>query len=135
MSLFPSNILKAAKKSKVMVELKSGDTYIGILEDADRFMNIQLTEVIFTSKDSKKFMNIDQIYIKGASLKYFQMDEAVIDKAIEEQEILNEQKEEAKNKMKQKKEGAATQEKDGKQKKKFEKSRGGYQGKSKPRGS
>lgn len=33
-----------------MVELKSGDTYNGVLEDIDKFMNVKLTEVTFTSK-------------------------------------------------------------------------------------
>lgn len=33
-----------------MVELKSGDTYNGFLEDLDKFMNIKLSEVIFVSK-------------------------------------------------------------------------------------
>jgi len=33
-----------------MVELKSGDTYNGILEDIDKFMNIKLSEVTFTAK-------------------------------------------------------------------------------------
>lgn len=33
-----------------MVELKSGDTYNGVLEDIDKFMNIKLTDVTFTSK-------------------------------------------------------------------------------------
>ena len=33
-----------------MVELKSGDTYNGTLDEIDRFMNIKLSEVTFSSK-------------------------------------------------------------------------------------
>ena len=33
-----------------MVEMKSGDTYIGTLETIDKFMNIKLNDVVFTSK-------------------------------------------------------------------------------------
>lgn len=38
-----------------MVELKSGDTYNGILEDIDKFMNIKLSEVTFTAKANEYF--------------------------------------------------------------------------------
>jgi small nuclear ribonucleoprotein (snRNP)-like protein len=36
-----------------MVELKSGDTYNGVLESIDKLMNIKLKDVIFSSKVKK----------------------------------------------------------------------------------
>lgn len=36
-----------------MVELKSGDTYSGTLEQIDKFMNIKMNNVTMTSKVKK----------------------------------------------------------------------------------
>lgn len=81
-----------------MVELKSGDTYSGTLEQIDKFMNIKMNNVTMTSKvkkiiifmsfywilsnfnniqikkkDGESFLSIKEIYIKGFTVKYFQL--------------------------------------------------------------
>lgn len=43
-----------------MIEVKSGDTYTGTLENIDRFMNIKLIDAIMTSKVC---FNINFIFI------------------------------------------------------------------------
>jgi len=40
-----------------MVELKSGDTYNGVLENVDKFMNIKIKDVILASKVNKNEAN------------------------------------------------------------------------------
>ena len=47
-------------------------------------MNVKLSDVIFTSKDSESFIKYADVYIKGNSLKYFQLNDNVVDKAIDE---------------------------------------------------
>ena len=53
-----------------MVEMKSGDTYNGKLENIDKYMNIKLSDVTFTSKVVliKKIKNLQLNYKK--KLKY-----------------------------------------------------------------
>ena len=47
---FPLNLLLTARGSKVFVEIKSGDTFNGMIELVDKFMNVKLLNVIHTSK-------------------------------------------------------------------------------------
>jgi U6 snRNA-associated Sm-like protein LSm4 len=82
-----------------MVEVKNGDTFQGMLESIDKFMNIKISEAIQTSKDGLDFFHCKELFIKGTSLKYFRLVitiliiifkvEAALDKAIEESNICN----------------------------------------------
>lgn len=60
-------------KLKQFVEVKSGDTFNGILEFIDKFMNIKLLTVIQTSKDGETFHSFKEMMIKGNSIKYFRL--------------------------------------------------------------
>lgn len=55
-------IMLATENKNVMVEVKSGETYSGILKAADKFMNLKLENVVLT--DSVFLMFISQ---KGES--------------------------------------------------------------------
>eukprot|EP01115_Flamella_aegyptia_P011277 TRINITY_DN52327_c0_g1_i1.p1 TRINITY_DN52327_c0_g1~~TRINITY_DN52327_c0_g1_i1.p1 ORF type:complete len:114 (-),score=18.74 TRINITY_DN52327_c0_g1_i1:71-412(-) len=54
----------------MLVELKSGATYNGKLENCDNRMNIILKGVICTSKDGDRFWSIEECYIRGNTIKY-----------------------------------------------------------------
>lgn len=41
-----------------MVELKSGETYNGILSSADYYMNMKLTDVTITSASGDRFFKV-----------------------------------------------------------------------------
>jgi len=84
MNIFPSQLLKAGEKSYILVELKSGESYNGTLQASDKFMNLRLTDVVQTTKDGDRFFKMPEIYIKGNSIKYIRMVDAVMDRAIEE---------------------------------------------------
>ena len=45
-------------------------------------MNIKLGEITETSKDGDKFHKIKEMYIKGSSIKYFSIQENLLDDAI-----------------------------------------------------
>lgn len=46
----PLHMIKVAEDSGIMVEVKSGETYNGILRGVDRFMNIKIGEAVLTDK-------------------------------------------------------------------------------------
>jgi U6 snRNA-associated Sm-like protein LSm4 len=68
------------------VELKGGDTYNGRLVSCDAFMNMNLREVICTSKDGDRFWKLEGCYIRGSAIKYLRLLPAVLEKAAEEEQ-------------------------------------------------
>ncbi|KAK1943777.1 Sm-like protein LSM4 [Phytophthora citrophthora] len=55
------------------VELKNGDTYNGHLVNCDTWMNVNLREVICTSKDGDRFWKMPECYIRGNTIKYIRV--------------------------------------------------------------
>ena len=51
----PNSILRTAQNHPMLVELKNGETYNGHLVCCDSFMNVNLREVICTSRYGDKF--------------------------------------------------------------------------------
>ena len=45
------------------MELKSGETYNGLLVSLDAYMNLNLSGVIVTSKDGNTFKKVDSCYM------------------------------------------------------------------------
>lgn len=70
--------------SQILVEVKTGETFNGILDKVDSWMNIKLTQVIRTSPNGDRFWRIDECYIKGSTIKYVRVGEDVLEKAKEE---------------------------------------------------
>uniref|UniRef100_T1K8G6 U6 snRNA-associated Sm-like protein LSm4 n=1 Tax=Tetranychus urticae TaxID=32264 RepID=T1K8G6_TETUR len=68
----------------MLVELKNGETFNGLLVSCDNWMNINLREVICTSRDGDKFWKISECYIKGTTIKYLRIPDEVIDQVKEE---------------------------------------------------
>mmetsp|Transcript_19734 Transcript_19734/g.27742 ORF Transcript_19734/g.27742 Transcript_19734/m.27742 type:complete len:98 (-) Transcript_19734:16-309(-) len=82
--MLPLSLLRAASNSPMLVELKSGDTYNGRLTNCDAWMNLNLRDVICTSKDGTKFWKMPECYIRGSSVKYLRLPEDVVDKVPED---------------------------------------------------
>lgn len=53
--MLPLGLLTAAANSPLLVELKSGETYNGILVSCDPWMNITLKEVVRTTEVCKNY--------------------------------------------------------------------------------
>lgn len=68
----------------MLVELKNGETYNGHLVSCDNWMNINLREVICTSRDGDKFWKMPECYIRGSTIKYLRIPDEVIDMVKEE---------------------------------------------------
>jgi U6 snRNA-associated Sm-like protein LSm4 len=80
----PLSLLNVASGSPLLVELKGGDTYNGRLESCDSWMNMNLTEVICTSKDGDRFWKLPTCYIRGSAIKYLRLPPQLLEKAREE---------------------------------------------------
>lgn len=73
----------------MLVELKNGETYNGHLVSCDNWMNINLREVICTSRDGDKFWRMPECYIRGSTIKYLRIPDEVIDMVKEEAAVKN----------------------------------------------
>ncbi|OXB72409.1 UNVERIFIED_CONTAM: hypothetical protein H355_005468 [Colinus virginianus] len=68
----------------MMVELKSGETYSGMLANCDGFMNLHLKDSVCTSRDGERFWKLNECYIRGNMVKYIRLQEEVIEAAKED---------------------------------------------------
>lgn len=82
--MLPHSLLQTAQNHPMLVELKNGETYNGHLVSSDTFMNLQLREVICTSRDGDRFWRMPECYIRGNSIKYLRIPDEVIDLVKEE---------------------------------------------------
>lgn len=102
-----------------LVELKNGETYNGHLVSCDTWMNINLREVICTSKDGDRFWRMPECYIRGSTIKYLRIPDEVIDMVKEEAQQKQRNRSEMNNKRGQNQRGGG-QNRGG--------NRGGFQG-------
>lgn len=83
--MLPLTLLRTAQNHPMLVELKNGETYNGHLVQCDNWMNIQLREVICTSKDGDRFWRMPEVYIRGVNIKYLRIPDEVIDMVREDE--------------------------------------------------
>eukprot|EP01096_Ripella_sp_DP13-Kostka_P004334 TRINITY_DN1651_c0_g1_i1.p1 TRINITY_DN1651_c0_g1~~TRINITY_DN1651_c0_g1_i1.p1 ORF type:complete len:170 (-),score=73.54 TRINITY_DN1651_c0_g1_i1:4-492(-) len=76
--MLPLSLLKAGQGHPLLIELKNGQTFNGRLASCDSFMNINLQDVIWTSKDGDRFWKIPSCYIRGSTIKYMCLPSEVI---------------------------------------------------------
>ncbi|XP_025406883.1 U6 snRNA-associated Sm-like protein LSm4 [Sipha flava] len=77
--MLPLSLLKTAQNHPMLVELKNGETYNGHLVTCDSWMNINLREVICTSKDGDRFWRLPECYIRGSMIKYLRIPDEIFD--------------------------------------------------------
>jgi len=82
--MLPLTLLRTAQSHPILVELKNGETYNGHLVSCDNWMNINLREVICTSREGDKFWRMPECYIRGSTIKYLRIPDEVIDMVKEE---------------------------------------------------
>ena len=75
--MLPLSLLRTAQNHPMLVELKSGETYNGMLVSCDNWMNINLREVICTSKNGEQFWRMPECYVRGSSIKYLRIPDEV----------------------------------------------------------
>ena len=77
--MLPLSLLTSAKGNPMLIELKNGDTYNGRLVNADTWMNINLEDVICTSREGDRFWKLNECYIRGTAIKYLRIPDEIID--------------------------------------------------------
>eukprot|EP00392_Amoebophrya_sp_AT5.2_P006492 g6504.t1 len=77
--MLPSSLLQTALNHQVMLELKSGETYSGLLVKVDNFMNAQVRDAICVDAHTEKFTRVPDVYVRGSSIKYLRLPEEVAD--------------------------------------------------------
>ncbi|ORM41223.1 50S ribosomal protein L3 [Babesia sp. Xinjiang] len=82
--VLPLAILRAGKSQPALIELKSGETYSGILSSCDVFMNVHMVNAICTSKKGDEFWKLSECFIRGNNVKSFRLPEEVATVALEE---------------------------------------------------
>jgi len=82
--MLPLSLLKTAVNHPMLVELKNGETYNGHLVSCDNWMNVNLREVICTSRDGEHFWKMPECYIRGSTIKYLRIAPEVIGMVKEE---------------------------------------------------
>ncbi|KAA0154502.1 hypothetical protein FNF29_02379 [Cafeteria roenbergensis] len=78
--MFPLSLLNAATDNQILIELKNGFCYNGLLVNCDKFMNVNLKDVTLTSKNGQEFWKLNSCYIRGATIKYFQVEPELADR-------------------------------------------------------
>jgi len=80
--VLPLSLLRCASNHPILVELKSGETYSGVLAECDGWMNIHMRDAVLTSKDGDRFWRVPACYIRGNNVKTIRVPDEVIDIAI-----------------------------------------------------
>ncbi|VDN04052.1 unnamed protein product [Thelazia callipaeda] len=97
--VLPLSLLRSAQNHPMLVELKSGETYNGHLVACDAWMNIHLRDAICTSRDGDHFLKLQEVYVRGSTIKYLRIPDDVVDLVKEEvKEVRRQQKDNQKNK-------------------------------------
>uniref|UniRef100_A0A0G4FPE6 U6 snRNA-associated Sm-like protein LSm4 n=1 Tax=Chromera velia CCMP2878 TaxID=1169474 RepID=A0A0G4FPE6_9ALVE len=81
--VLPLTLLRTAHNHPMMVELKNGETYSGVLAGSDNFMNLQMRDVVLTSREGDKFWKLSECCIRGNNIKYMRLPDEIIDMAID----------------------------------------------------
>ncbi|OHS92832.1 putative U6 snRNA-associated Sm-like protein LSm4 [Tritrichomonas foetus] len=76
--MFPLDYLQASSHYSVEICLKNGDTYSGILEECDKWMNFVLSSATLTTHDGKE-SQLERAMIRGNSVRSISMPKAVIE--------------------------------------------------------
>ncbi|ELU05001.1 hypothetical protein CAPTEDRAFT_200433 [Capitella teleta] len=77
--MLPLSLLRTAVNHPMLVELKNGETYNGHLVSCDNWMNINMREVICTSRDGDRFWRMPECYVRGSTIKYLRIPDEIID--------------------------------------------------------
>lgn len=66
----------------MLVETKNGDSYDGILEGADAYMNLRLKDVLVTAGSTLNSSKHPRVYIRGNNIKSIQLPPDIIENHI-----------------------------------------------------
>ncbi|CAM9906035.1 unnamed protein product, partial [Phaeothamnion confervicola] len=65
----PIKLLHEAESHTITVEMKNGEVYRGLLDEAEDTMNCFLTGVTMTARNGR-VSKLEQVYLRGSHVKY-----------------------------------------------------------------
>lgn len=68
----PIQLLFEGEGHVVTVELKNGDTYRGVLQEAEETMNCQLKDVTMTAREGR-VQRLEHVFLRGGNIKFIVM--------------------------------------------------------------
>ena len=71
--MLPNTLLASAVNHTVLIELKNGDSYSGLLVKVDKFMNCQCRDVVCIAANSELVKRTPDLYIRGNAIKYLRL--------------------------------------------------------------
>merc|ERR1712137_916609 len=74
----PLSLLNGSTNNQILIELKNGETYTGVLVNCANWMNLNLKDVVCTSKSGDKFLSIPTCYVRGNTIKYLCMPQDIL---------------------------------------------------------
>ncbi|KAL0481106.1 U6 snRNA-associated Sm-like protein LSm4 [Acrasis kona] len=83
-NMLPLTLLKGAQTTQMMVELKNGETFNGTLVNCDSWMNLNLKDVVCTSRDGTSFYQMPECYVRGNLVKYIRVSDDILTQVSEE---------------------------------------------------
>ncbi|KAG7807083.1 hypothetical protein KL921_004507 [Ogataea angusta] len=90
--MLPLYLLTSVKTQPILVELKSGETVNGLLENCDSWMNLTLNDAVTVDLHGKRFEKVPEVYVRGNQIKYVRMSNDIIDKFKEQNRGQNRQR-------------------------------------------
>ena len=66
------------------METKNGESYDGILQGVDTYMNMKLTDVVVTAPTGLTFSKHPQVFIRGNNIKAIQLQPDIIERHVAE---------------------------------------------------
>eukprot|EP01080_Neovahlkampfia_damariscottae_P003214 gene3214-5530_t len=82
--MLPLSLLKTSQDQNILIELKTGETFNGTFVNCDNWMNLNLKNIILTSKDGEKFWKMETAYVRGNMIKYIRLPDEMVERHHEE---------------------------------------------------
>lgn len=95
MRSIPIHLLVESQEHVVTVELSSGETYRGKLVRAEDNMNVQLDNVIVTSREGVK-SQLNTVFVRGSHIKMFMLPDIIRYAPVLQPELMNKVKDDVK---------------------------------------
>lgn len=76
MKSIPIHLLVESQEHVVTVELSSGETYRGKLVRAEDNMNVQMSDVVVTSREGVR-SHLGTVFVRGSHIKMFMLPEII----------------------------------------------------------
>eukprot|EP00594_Rhizosolenia_setigera_P011762 CAMPEP_0178964500 /NCGR_PEP_ID=MMETSP0789-20121207/15712_1 /TAXON_ID=3005 /ORGANISM="Rhizosolenia setigera, Strain CCMP 1694" /LENGTH=118 /DNA_ID=CAMNT_0020649283 /DNA_START=396 /DNA_END=752 /DNA_ORIENTATION=+ len=70
----PIRLLYEAETMKVTIEMKNGETYRGLLINAEETMNLSLSDVVRTARNGQ-VSNLQSVYLRGSAIRFIALPE------------------------------------------------------------